>query len=273
VAEGAVSEEYVFQAEQSLRQIQRQITQTQLQDLTTNKGQVFDIQQTIKDLKFNRQKTEGDLILAIAERQKLNVELTQKKQQAEKTKLENQQKNQQLNLEITQLKSQIAEAKKALSSLESKVEDQTIKAPIDGVISSLDLQNVGQIVQSGDTIAEVAPENMPLVLSALLPSQEAGLVKLNMPVKIKLDAYPYQDYGLINGTVSYISSDSKPHEELGQVYQIEIALAQNYIIDEGKKVIFKPGQTANAEIILRRRRIIDILLEPIRGLQKGGVSL
>lgn len=271
--EGAISEEYIFQAEESLNQIQRQITQNQLDNVTVNKGQIFEVEQSLKDLKFNIQQTEGELILAIAERQKLSVELEQKKTQQEKIKIESQQQLQQLQVEITQLKTQIAEGKKALSALQLKIEEQTIKAPVNGVISSLELQNIGQIVQSGDTIAELAPENMPLVLSALLPSQEAGLVKKGMPVKIKLDAYPYQDYGVINGTVSSISSDSKPHEQLGQVYQIEIGLNQNYIMDEGKKVTLKPGQTGNAEIILRRRRVLDILLEPIRGLQKGGLNL
>lgn len=41
----------------------------------------------------------------------------------------------------------------------------------------------------------------------------------------------------------------------------------------GKPFRFKAGQTGTADIIIRRRRIIDVLLDPIRQMQKGGINL
>jgi HlyD family secretion protein len=148
-----------------------------------------------------------------------------------------------------------------------------LKAPVDGTVLALNLQNTGEVVKPGDTIIEIAPEGAKLVLSATLPNQEAGFITEGMPVKIKLDAYPYQDYGVINGTVSSVSADAKSDEKLGEVYQLDITLDKNYIKDEGKQVKFKAGQTATADIIIRHRRIADILIDPIRQLQKDGVKL
>jgi HlyD family secretion protein len=94
-----------------------------------------------------------------------------------------------------------------------------------------------------------------------------------MPVKVKFDAYPYQDYGIVTGEVTYISPDSKANEQFGVVYQVEVELDRNHITEKGRPIQFKAGQTATAEIIIRRRRIADILLEPFRELQEGGISL
>ena len=129
------------------------------------------------------------------------------------------------------------------------------------------------MVQSGQTIAEIAPHNSPLILSALLPNQEAGFVKTDMPVQIKLDAYSYQDYGTIPGKIISISADTESNEELGAVYRVEIELERDYVTENHQAIKFKPGQTATANIIIRQRRIIDVLLDPIKQLQKDGINL
>jgi len=114
---------------------------------------------------------------------------------------------------------------------------------------------------------------VPLVLSASLPNQEAGFVKTGMPVQVKLDAYPYQNYGIVSGKVTSISPDTKPDERLGAVYRVEVSLAQSYLTANHQNIKLKAGETATAEIIIRRRRIADLLLDPIRQLQNGGINL
>ena len=85
-----------------------------------------------------------------------------------------------------------------------------------------------------------------------------------MPVQVKLDAYPYQYYGLIPGTVNYLSADAKLNPQLGEVYQVEVTLKRDYITDNQQPIKFKAGQTATADIIIRRRRLLDVWLEPIK---------
>jgi HlyD family secretion protein len=106
-----------------------------------------------------------------------------------------------------------------------------------------------------------------------LPNQEAGFIKLGMPVQVKLDAFPYQDFGVVSGKVTSISPDAKTDERLGPVYRVEVALDRNYVAANQQTIPFKAGQTATADIIIRRRRIVDVLLEPFRQLQKGGINL
>jgi hemolysin D len=146
-------------------------------------------------------------------------------------------------------------------------------APVGGILSSLKVANEGEVLQPGDTLAEIAPASAPLVLSAMLPSQEAGLVETGMPVNIKFDAFPYQDYGIVEGTVLSISPDAEVSEATGAIYHVEVALSETAMEHEGKAVPLRAGQTATAEIIVSKRRIISLVLDPIRKLQNSNISL
>jgi hemolysin D len=89
---------------------------------------------------------------------------------------------------------------------------------------------------------------------------------------VKLDAFPYQDYGVVEGKVTAISLDSKLVEGVGQVYRVDIELSKNAIQAKGESVPLKSGQTATGEIVTRHRRIIDVLLDPLKKMQ-GNISI
>lgn len=244
VEQGALAREQLFEAEQAVRDRQRTITQNQ-----------------------------GELKQALAEANRLQAGVSQKQAEKRTAQLEAQQRIQQLEVEMTQLNAKIAETKNLLSSAKAKLGQRFLYAPVAGYVSSLNIQNIGQVVQPGQTIAEVAPQSAPLVLLAILSNQEAGFVKTGMPVKVKMDAYPYQDYGILPGKVISISPDAKRDERLGAVYQVQVAIERNYVTARDQIIKFKPGQTATADIVIRRRRIADIMLEPFQQLQKGGLNL
>ena len=151
------------------------------------------------------------------------------------------------------------------------------------------IQNAGATVQSGDTVAIIAQVDNPLyaslesdlVLRAKMPSSETAFLETGLPAKIKFDAYPFQDYGIVEGRVSWISPDSKdanegqPTQTPGQseFFEIEISINQTHIGNKTEDIAIAPGQTATAEIIIRQRRLIDYFLDPFQKLRKGGIEL
>jgi HlyD family secretion protein len=182
----------------------------------------------------------------------------------------------QLQSQISDAQSEIAQINNQIKSLKYQWQQRVIYIPIDGTIFQLPIQNSGAVVQTGQNIAEIAPEGVPLILRAQMDSQESGFLKKGMSVKVKFDAYPFQDYGIINGQVNWISPNSKISQtDKGQVefYELEIILDRDYIVSGNKKILLSPGQTATAEIIIQERRIIDFMLDPFKKLQKGGLQL
>lgn len=271
--QGAVSQEYVFQVEQSLREAERQITQSQLQEFTDTREQIFQSDRDTQELQARIINSQTEFASALKEAEMLKAELIQKQADGKRVQLEIQQKTDRLEFEIAQIESKIVDTQNLLSAAKSKLQQRSLTAPVDGIVSSLNVDNAGKVIQAGETVVEIAPIDVPLILAASIPNSEAGFIEEGMPVQLKMNAYPYEYYGLIPGEVSKISADAKLDPELGEVYQIEIELERDHVIDNSKKVKFQAGQTATADIVIRRRRILDVWLEPIKRLQQDGMEI
>ena len=270
---GGVSKEFIFQAEQAQRQAQLQLLENKAQEITNVSEQLFQAEQSLRDLNEQKTQSQGELAAALKEVEQLEADL--KRTQAERSRimLEAEQKIQQLKLDITQIETKITETQNLLATAQTKLQDKSLKSPIDGVVLSLNVKNSGKVFNAGETIAEISPRESPLVLTAVMPNQESGFIEIGMPVQIKLDAYSYQDFGTIPGKVISISSDAESDEKLGSVYGLEIELEKDYIFKDRELIRFKPGQTATADIIIRHRRILDLFLDPIKQIQKDGIDL
>ena len=189
-------------------------------------------------------------------------------------KTEEQLKN--LETQISDLNSEIAQTNSQIASLNYQLTQRVVKAPTSGTVFDLPISGAGAVLQPGDNIVEIAPQGSPLVLKAYMTPTESGFLRVGMPVKIKYDAYPFQDYGVQTGRVSWIAPDSKITEtERGkqETFELKIELEQPYIEGKNKRIALIPGQTATAEVIIRQRRLIDFVLDPFKKLQEGGLEL
>lgn len=244
LAEGAIAQEHLFEVEEGIREQQRTLIQNQ-----------------------------GQLAGSLAETQRLQAELAQRQAEAQQSQLEAQQQFQQVTLEITDLAAKIADTDTLLKAARTQQQNTFLYAPVTGTVSMINIDNVGEVANPGETFAEIVPQQAPLVLSALLPNREAGFVKVGMPVQMKFDAFPYQDYGVVDGKVLSVSPDAKMDERLGAVYQVEISLDQTNLDHQHQPIHFKAGQTATAEIVVRQHRIMDVLLKPVQALQRDHLNL
>ncbi|MBA3922003.1 MAG: HlyD family efflux transporter periplasmic adaptor subunit [Nostocaceae cyanobacterium] len=266
LADGAISRDLVFEAEQALRDRQTAITKNQLEETPITSDRLFEAEQSAATNARTIIQSQGESKQTVTEINRFQAELVQRQAQGRLIQLEAQQKMQQMQVEITQLQGKIAETENLLKAAQAKLLQRFLYAPTDGVVSSLNIRRTGEVVQPGQTIAEISAQNAPLILVTVLPNREAGFVKVGASVQVKMDAYPYQNYGIISGKVISISPDAKPDDKLGSVYRVEVALNRHDITENHQKISLKAGQTASAEIIIRHRRIADLLLEPIKQL-------
>ncbi len=189
-------------------------------------------------------------------------------------KSEEQLKN--IETKITTIKSESYQNKSQINSLKFQLQQRLITAPIDGVIFQLPIKGKGTVVQPGKMITEIAPHKKSLILKAQIATKESGSLIKGMPVKIKFDAYPFQDYGVVKGKLIVISPTSKIVENQQSntaTYNLEITLNQTCISTSKECILLRPGDTATAEVIVRQRRVIDFILDPFKKLQQGGLKL
>jgi hemolysin D len=218
-----------------------------------------------------------------ADRRQAQLELTKQSSTAEKIRQDGElaliairRQVEESQAEILQAGAEISSLRSQIKSIELKLQQSQIKVPISGTLFELPVQNPGAVLQPGQMVATIAPKGVPLVLRAQMTSRDSGFLKVGLPVKVKLDAFPYQDYGILAGKIRWISPDSKRSKMANNseesVFDVEVELAQNYVQVGDRKVTLNPGQTASAEVIIRRRHVGDYMLDPFRRLKKGGVN-
>lgn len=144
-----------------------------------------------------------------------------------------------------------------------------IVAPVDGLITDVTSTQPGDKVQANTPLGGIAPNNARPVLRIDIAEHDRAFLREGMPVQLKFNAFPYHRYGLIHGTLSYISPATKLSAQTKQpVYEGRVTLEQDHYLVADTKYPLRYGMTATAEVVVRDRRLIDLALDPLR--QIGG---
>jgi hemolysin D len=279
--DGAISQDRLLETTQLANEAQQELAKANA-ELDTAKSGLKEAQNSYQTLLEQQTAGNKQAKLRLSEEQGNYNSLLQTNHLA---LLQNQEKLKDTEAKIATLNGEIAQTASQMKSSQFELKQYSIKAPVAGTIFQFPIQNAGTTVQEGDTVAAIAKgikqdsSKSSLVLRAKMPSSETAFLKTGLPAKIKLDAYPFQDYGIVEGRVSWISPDSKiadqqqSTQQQAEFFELEIILAQASINTAGKPIPINPGQTASAEIVIRQRRLIDFFLEPFQKLRKGGLEL
>jgi multidrug resistance efflux pump len=160
----------------------------------------------------------------------------------------------------------LAESYKNLSS-QLVVWERTyvLRAPIDGVVSLFRFWSDHQFVKVGDEVLTIVPDgNQAPVGRVMMPLANSGKVKPGHAVYIRLDNYPYQEFGLLRGVVKSISP--VPREAR---YAIEVALPAALETTFGKRLDFRQEMQGRAEIVTEDLRLLERIFYRIRKLLIG----
>lgn len=214
--------------------------------------------------------------------QQAESEMSQRKSAYERIKqtgqlaiIQSEQQLQQFRSQIAELQGNIKQTKSQIQSLENQLQRRIIKAPISGILYNLPISKSEAVISAGDLLAEIAPNDNSFVLRAEMATTESGSLQKGMEVNLKFDAYPYQDYGVIKGELLDLSPTSSVKNTVqGDIasFKLKVGLKQDCIQSEERCIKFKPGDTATAEVIVRRRKIIDFVIDPFKKLRQGGMQ-
>ena len=158
---------------------------------------------------------------------------------------------------------EIAAARLELANLELERAQAVIRSPIDGVVTAGDWK-VGDLLEPGKAAVAIARQ-AGFLFEAAIPSEEIAHVRVGMPARIRLDAYDFQRYGTLDGTVSFISPDSGPAGgQAGALYTVRIATSRDEIGRGAYRGPVKLGMTGRVEIVTGRDRLLTLLVGRLR---------
>jgi HlyD family secretion protein len=151
-----------------------------------------------------------------------------------------------------------------------------LKAPQDGIVKDLATHTLGSVVAPGTVVMTLVPDGDGLLAEVWVTHLDAGLVEPGQAVKLKLTAYPFQQYGMLDARVRHISPDaSEPAEQKNprnagiqdqpaSSFRALLELPEPFLQTQGKRYRLSPGMQLNAEINLGTRTVLQYLLSPVQ---------
>lgn len=172
----------------------------------------------------------------------------------------------------SEILTQIDKQQQELTDLEGKLsqareqqKQSTIRAGVTGTVYNVKVAKTGAAVHGGDELLSIVPAGEELLVEAKVPNQDIGFIRTGMRVKVKLATFPYQEYGMVEGTVSKISPNAVNEKDAGLVFPVQVRLKQHSVSVKGQEVPLTPGMAATAEIVTRQKTVLSFLLDPISG--------
>jgi HlyD family secretion protein len=180
----------------------------------------------------------------------------------ESSRHEKQKEIEQLNNEIEQQQNIFVQS---LNSFCTKVEEWKNKyiliSPVAGNVSFTGFVQQNQQLKLGQILCYITPSNTEFFAEVIIPQNNFGKVKQGQQVLLKLQAYPYQEFGIINGIVSQINtlpSDSG--------FTAKIILPNGFTSSYKKQLQFKEGLKASAEVITSNRKLSNRFFDQFNSL-------
>ncbi|WP_395022613.1 HlyD family type I secretion periplasmic adaptor subunit [Dongia sp.] len=183
--------------------------------------------------------------------------------------------------ELADAETQASALDQELRKAEERQRLKTITAPVSGTVQQLAIHTVGGMLQPGQALMAIVPDESGIEIEAMIQNQDIGFVAEGQEAVIKLDAFPFTRYGTVPGKIKIVSEDSvgggatqqdSLHSEAGSaregssnqlLYAARVTLDRTTMNVDGKEVNLTPGMAATVEIKTGKRKLIEFLLSPL----------
>ncbi len=163
-----------------------------------------------------------------------------------------------------------------------------MRAPASGVVQKIDATTNGQVVTPAQSLVTIVPDGTPLIVEATVTNQDIGYLKSGQSVEVKVDTFPFQKYGSLPGTLTWVSADAEDKSaasadldtrsgmqgteeghngsnspNAGYVYKVHVRTDSSQFMVNGSARPIQSGMTVQADIVTDQRRVIDFFLSPV----------
>jgi len=163
---------------------------------------------------------------------------------------------------IVENNKKIAETDSQISQAKMNLKYQEIKAPANGTIFELKARTPGFVVTSSEPILKVVP-NDKLVAKVYITNKDIGFVKEGMTVDVRIDSFPFSEFGDIKGKLIWIGSDALPPDQIYPFYRFpaKVELSKQQLLVSGRNISLQSGMGVNTNIKIRSRTVMSIFTD------------
>ena len=152
-----------------------------------------------------------------------------------------------------------------LKMAENQVSLTSVTMPVAGLLAEMKVSSAGELLTPGQMVATIVPDGVPLVVEAAVPNSDVGFVRAGVEGRIKVDAYPFQQFGTLPARVRTVL----PGLGRENSFTVRLDLLQSKIAGKDGDLPLFPGLAVEAELLTAQERLINLVLGAGRGDSRG----
>ena len=200
--------------------------------------------------------------------QELQSEIAQTQANLREVQAESIKSEQQIQRELADLERQLVEAHKSQ-------EYQSLRSPVRGYVFNLIVSSPGYAASSGETLLKIVPEGA-LEASVFITNADVGFLRPKMPAQVRVDAFPFTQYGDIPGELKRVGKQSlEPDQQNSEPrFPVQVLLKRQYVEKNGKRLHVSAGQSVAVNFVVREKPVMSLLtdsfekaLDALRGIK------
>ena len=160
--------------------------------------------------------------------------------------------------ELANIERQLTETRKA-SDYES------LRSPLKGRVFALVPASPGYAAAAGETLLKVVPDGA-VEAKVFLTNADVGFIKPDMAAQVRVDAYPFTQFGDIPGVLKSVGEEVLPADQQHPQprFPALVVLKQQYLERNGQRYAVRPGQSVSVNLIVRDKPVINLLTDAIQ---------
>lgn len=168
----------------------------------------------------------------------------------------------QLTKAMVENNKRLAEVESQLSQTQLTLKYQSLTAPVAGTVFDMKAHSPGFVTNASETILKIVPDDT-LVAQVFITNKDIGFVKEGMKVDVRINSFPFSEYGDIKGELTQIGSDVLPPDQIHNYYRFpaKVRLNRQSMVINGREIHLQSGMEVNANIKVRSRTVMSIFTD------------
>ena len=160
---------------------------------------------------------------------------------------------------------EVSEIERQLVEVEDTITKEKLSAPIAGIVYGMIPSSAGYAASAGETLVKVVPGG-EIEAKIYITNQDIGFMKPGMKAQIRVDAFPYTQFGSITGSLKSVGTLPLEPDQQNPMprFPAYVKIDKDYLEKDGEKYEISAGQSVQVNLILRDKRVISLLTDAVQ---------
>ena len=160
---------------------------------------------------------------------------------------------------------EISDLERQMVEVQDTITKEKLSAPIAGIVYGMIPSSAGYAASAGETLVKVVPGG-EIEAKIYITNQDVGFMKPGMKAQIRVDAFPYTQFGSITGSLKSVGTLPLEPDQQNPMprFPAYVKIDKDYLEKDGEKYEISAGQSVQVNLILRDKRVISLLTDAVQ---------